>query len=303
MTEPVPARYVGSTIAPALAAPAVGAVLAAFSRSCYLDLTSRIIALVSPELLRGPLNIVVDPQPVFAFEQLPAGAAVRLTPPRLIVASFIDVDLAGASVWNARLAPTTLTDRALLRSRLDRIKTVLAEVPAESLARPEGRPARAVEGMDALYAGLRSSDPEMIALGASRLAGLGAGLTPSGDDVLTGVLVAASLLVPPATPQICRRVFEAVRDRTTRISVAYIDAAAQGEVGEAWHILARSLDSGPDSAVDAAAARVLRFGETSGADMLTGFLLAMSALDESTQSTRSAQSTQLAADDDPREGR
>lgn len=279
MTGPaISVRSIGSTVAGTLAASATGSLLATFSRSCYLDLAGRIVALVAPDLLRGPLNVVVDPPRTFAFAALRAGAAVHLAPPRLAIDGGPTFDLTGARTWDAHLLPLARVDREVLQQRIDRIKRVLAEAPGESLAHPAGRSARAADGMDALYAGLRAADTEAVAFGARRLAGLGAGLTPSGDDVLTGVLVAVSLLAPPHAGPVRRAVMDAVRDRTTRISLAYVEAAARGEAGEAWHLLARHLEGGPDEAVGGAAARVMAFGETSGADMLAGFVLATQAL-------------------------
>jgi len=73
-----------------------------------------------------------------------------------------------------------------------------------------------------------------------------------------------------------------VRGRTTRISEAYLEAAAAGEAGEAWHrLLAILRADGAAGAADdlrAAVQCILAFGETSGADMLAGFSLAMTAL-------------------------
>jgi hypothetical protein len=60
------------------------------------------------------------------------------------------------------------------------------------------------------------------------------------------------------------------RPRTTRISAAYLDAAGQGTATEPWHGLIRALRTRSDG-VRAAVADLLRIGETSGADGLTGF--------------------------------
>lgn len=278
----IPVRFIGSTTAGSLAIPAAGTVLTTFPRSCYVELGGHIIALVLPDLLRGPLNLVIDPPPAFAFEHLPSGATVHLAPPRLTVDGGPSFDLATADVWDAHLAPLRSADpsvdREVLAHRIDGIKSVLADAPADSLAHPGSRSARAAGAMDALYSGLHKSEEEAIAHGARSLAGLGPGLTPSGDDVLTGVLIALALLVPAHTAVVRRAVVDAVRDRTTRISLAYLDAAARGNAGEAWHLLARALDDGPDDAVATAAAQVMAFGETSGADMLAGFVLAAQAL-------------------------
>jgi hypothetical protein len=50
-------------------------------------------------------------------------------------------------------------------------------------------------------------------------------------------------------------------------------AASRRQASEAWHDLIRALPADPDAVVTAAT-RILEIGETSGADMLTGFLFA-----------------------------
>ncbi len=66
----------------------------------------------------------------------------------------------------------------------------------------------------------------------------------------------------------------AAHPHTTRISGAYLDAALRGWAPEPWHDLIRPLAgarAGPPDALRAAVRRLLRIGETSGADALTGF--------------------------------
>ncbi|MGH2399036.1 MAG: DUF2877 domain-containing protein, partial [bacterium] len=133
------------------------------------------------------------------------------------------------------------------------------------------------EGMDALYSALHHQDWPTLGYAADRLVGLGMGLTPSGDDVLAGMLIALHVLRPAVAGTARDLVMKAGRGRTTRISLAYLEAAAQGNAGEAWHALAREL-TGSDPALKTAAQAVMAFGETSGADMLTGFVLAAEAL-------------------------
>ncbi|MDQ7843696.1 MAG: DUF2877 domain-containing protein [Armatimonadota bacterium] len=280
MSASISARWIGSTIADLLERPSSGTTVAVFSRSCYLELRGRIVALVSPALGRGPLNIVAEPRAGFSFGAFAVGAAVRLAPPALTVDPDIRIDLSDAAVWNAGLAALSAGDRARAsrwRWAAGHIAEVLAEAPAASLAHPASRSARAARGMDALFAGLRTGDRTAAATGTALLAGLGAGLTPSGDDVLLGVLVAAALADRARASAIGAEVLKAARGRTTRISLAYLEAASRGEVGEAWHLLARALEGDSDDAVQEATRRVLATGETSGADMLAGFLLGLRA--------------------------
>jgi hypothetical protein len=68
------------------------------------------------------------------------------------------------------------------------------------------------------------------------------------------------------------------RHRTTQISTAYLDAAARGEASEAWHRLVAAMSTSDAMRVVGAAREVLVVGETSGSDMLGGFVLASRAL-------------------------
>lgn len=113
---------------------------------------------------------------------------------------------------------------------------------------------------------------DLLATGApaavSALIGRGDGLTPVGDDVLAGWLVAAR-----ATGADTRRVADAVRahlHRTTSLSATLLLHAADGEAIAPFRAV---LATGGADAV----AALLAVGHTSGAGMLLGAHLALSA--------------------------
>ncbi len=130
-------------------------------------------------------------------------------------------------------------------------------------------------------------DRVMLATAVSKLAGLGPGLTPSGDDVLGGFAAVMVLLSPALSIDGCERVWVAeliaqvAGPRTTLISRVLLDYAAKGEVaeqvGDLLLTLARPLNE--HAAVWQAAERMLAFGATSGADTLLGILLALRVLE------------------------
>ena len=111
----------------------------------------------------------------------------------------------------------------------------------------------------------------MLETGAAQLAGLGGGLTPAGDDFLTGVMLWAWLAHPSPRSQ-CRLLVKAAAPRTTTLSAAFLQAAARGECGVAWHVLLAALSEGGDAELATAVQDVLSHGATSGADALAGFL-------------------------------
>jgi hypothetical protein len=66
--------------------------------------------------------------------------------------------------------------------------------------------------------------------------------------------------------------------RTTRVSGAWLAAAARGEAAVAWHRLVAALAEPTDDGLAPALHGVLRTGHTSGEDALIGFLGAVENL-------------------------
>ncbi|MDR7544695.1 MAG: DUF2877 domain-containing protein [Armatimonadota bacterium] len=268
---------------------AQGTVLAVFERGAYVDLAGHILALTSAADGRGPLSIVLSDR--VALAPVAAGDAVRVENGVLSVGPHAVV-VTGADVWDPALpqptAPTghMRTLRAVeaeLRAGASRESVVaLLEPPARPVREDPGQCAAAdrlapirggLEVIGRFLAGCASVEDVTRAV-ASGVAGRGPGLTPSGDDLLAGVMHAITVWPHIAAPAGGVRAREALAagaiGRTTRISAAYLRAAAGGLAAEPWHGLVRSLDRSA-SAVKAAARRILAMGHTSGADALTGF--------------------------------
>jgi hypothetical protein len=266
--------------------PRSGRVIATFARSCYLAFDGRIVAVVSAELHNGPLNLVVVPTPPFGH--LVIGAQVSSDAHRVQVADAWEIVLDGAIAWDPalsrihRAANDTLLDQ--LRALTD---LIAAEAPAGGLARLSvGRAGgiltplerSASPGLVDLSSGLRQADHARVARGARTLAGRGPGLTPSGDDILVGCLLALTALPHVGGASVREAIAHSARHRTTQISTAYLDAAARGEASEAWHRFVAAMSVSDAVRVVGAARELLVVGETSGSDMLGGFVLAALAL-------------------------
>ncbi len=137
--------------------------------------------------------------------------------------------------------------------------------------------------LDALASQLRQAldgaarpggDAEIRAV-VDRLVGLGPGLTPAGDDVLAGALVALHAASDPRHRALARHVF-AQRERTAAVSAALLDAAAAGRCIPQVARLIVALDGRGD--VDPALAALLAVGHTSGAAIATGIVAALTAV-------------------------
>jgi len=277
----------------------LGVVVATFPRSCYADLDGRIVAFVHEDLGNGPLNVVVAGHP--PFTAVAPGTPLTVTGERIHFGSALAVMWGGAEIWEARCPPwPTLDPGRLARNLTTAQEVLLAEAPAESFARllgargrphgphPRGFPegtgrgeadlaARAREGMATLRESLERRSLAHAVEAARALGGLGPGLTPAGDDVLAGALLALALL-PKEGEDLREAIATTASRQTTRISAAYLEAARMGEASEAWHRLLDVLPGGDRKTIALAARKVMAFGETSGADTLAGFLLAMEAI-------------------------
>lgn len=119
-----------------------------------------------------------------------------------------------------------------------------------------------------------SLPPDALARHLPTLVGRGPGLTPLGDDMVCGWLVAHRAAGVP-TPAVDRAV-RGLLPRTTSLSGELLDCALHGE---ALPQLAAYLAALGTTGAAAAATALLAVGHTSGAGLLHGARLALAALD------------------------
>ena len=110
-----------------------------------------------------------------------------------------------------------------------------------------------------------------------RLQGRGAGLTPSGDDVLAGALLVCAINPRrrPALDGLARSA------RTTRLSRAFLRWAAAGQSIEPAHALLDAAAADDLAAMRAAARSLAQVGATSGKALVAGIALAATQLPSS----------------------
>ena len=120
-----------------------------------------------------------------------------------------------------------------------------------------------------------------------RLAGLGPGLTPSGDDVLGGFAAIMTLLSTQLSADslsrkhIASKIAAVAKPRTTKLSGILLEYASRGEVSEQLGalLLTLMLPAEEFETVLKAADHVLAFGASSGSDTLLGMLLGLQAVE------------------------
>jgi len=276
-----------------------GEILGVHPRSCYLmDEDGEIYAVVQQSLGNGPLHLVIPTSAAHPFQQLTVGETVRSTGDVLMLSDSLDVGLAQAQLWDPKPYVALGADPDVLRQALAALfQAATIDPPAKSLAHllpyleEEDLPEpllqvphfpRSHALMGGLAEGLARRNRRGLKVVTSSMAGLGPGLTPAGDDFLAGVLLALALAqrhrADAELAEIGNMLLETAAPRTHEISAAYLKAAHAGEASDRWHRLLGALASGDPPAIEEAARGVMQTGETSGADMLAGFVTAMRAV-------------------------
>lgn len=248
-------------------------VLAAFPAGVYLEvrteLQPRVIAVLRGDAVRLPNAMVINgPMP-----------GVAVGDEAWVGDGCVEIGGLGlrAHRWWDPAPPLGPAEPALLASWLPLLSGLCERSPRRS----------GLEGNEAavrLALGCAEGSLLRGVTAAEQLVGLGPGLTPSGDDMIAGLLVALRHLGTAAN--VARAVWLAdwlaaavtfdAGGRTTPISAALLHCAARGEAsGEVLAVL-RGLAG--RQALEPALHRLLQLGHTSGADLAWGVRAGLAAV-------------------------
>ncbi len=126
---------------------------------------------------------------------------------------------------------------------------------------------------NSLISSLASADFTSSLTAAKQLAGLGIGMTPSGDDFIMGALYAEWIIHPPEIARVfAEEIATTSAPLTTSLSAAWLRSAGKGEAGILWHRFFDALVSGDEADIQLQITKLLSVGHTSGADSLAGFM-------------------------------
>jgi len=280
VVAPVRARSVSRPVWERLQAGRLdGRIAAAFEHTILLEAANGdLVALVTPAIGDGPLNIVLEASDLRGSLRSNLGGLVQRP-----------ISLEGAAIWEPCPDwPSLRAGRGALAPHLARLRELALECAPEPglLALLGAKDLRgslrsnlgglgfldaARKAAECLRAGWECADATQMSAGAAGLAGLGPGLTPAGDDWLCGLMIWAWLAHADPAP-LCLILSETAAPRTTALSAALLRRAAQGECSAPWHRLLAALQSGSDGALRLGVQALLAQGHTSGADALAGFL-------------------------------
>jgi len=229
-----------------------------FDNACNLfNEHGGVLSVVTAQIGNGPFNIVLGEDIVFS-SHLDIESSIFILEGRLRVGS-MTINLENAKLWNPK------PNWEILYNQKEKILTRLLQLPITNYPSPIPQFSKS------LITALAIADIPASLTAAKKLAGLGIGLTPSGDDFITGALYAAWIIHPfEVVSHLAGEITETTALLTTSLSAAWLKSAGKGEAGVLWHKFFDALISDGDLQLPIAA--LLAVGETSGADALAGFL-------------------------------
>jgi hypothetical protein len=269
-------------------------VLAVFERACNLvNERGQLLSLVGPELGMGPFALMVELGNGRFSDTITPNATVTIQPDRQqLKVGNLTLHWHGAKRWQPRPAwksvgPDKLAEHLPTLRRLlvanapagSLAMILLDDVPASDSPTAASLMATARPPIHRLLQGLVAGDVAACQVATRKLAGLGGGLTPAGDDFLVGTIYALWTCLPDAQATcLATAVAAEAIPLTTTLSAGWLAAAGRGEAGQPWHDLVGALATGQTAAIRPAVQAILATGHTSGADGLAGFLIAATCL-------------------------
>jgi Protein of unknown function (DUF2877) len=267
-------------------------VTAVFDRSAYLKLAGGFVCVGTPEIGDGPINTIVTAPTTASFAALGfhAGIEGQVDAERIVLDDGPIIELSDATIWLPpelpAWTPETLSRGLVSLQAMGKQRRptdglgclIFGSVGTESET-PTARAAAETlaELRASLPAAMRRESAALIARPATLLLGLGPGLTPSGDDLLGGMMLALSALQHITLRDALWDVLAPeLGDLTNEISAMYVALAADG-LGSGALLRALAVIISNDVANTNAVTVASNIGHTSGWDTLAGIAIVCEA--------------------------
>lgn len=257
-------------------------VAAVFERSFYLRSGDLFVCVGEPAIRNGPLTLLADMR-VARLGLQPGELAI--VGENCIAIGAVTFACQGCEPWRPPPWPQAAGPHASTEARASIVRRAATEAPAEGFGRALADADEARAGfvrvarrhLARLHAWLLSEAVQgpSEASTVRDIVGTGHGLTPSGDDVLSGALALLDALGEHAHARLAYAVDQLPSGLTSPLSHCFLRVAAAGHFGEGLHAAAASVVRGD---ADAAIAAIRNIGHSSGWDMLAGIVTALDAV-------------------------
>ena len=251
-----------------------------------MEVKSDLIAVIAGGLHDGPINLRIAAASINSI-------GVTTGQQWSVGSTFLEsrcgsiIDFAHAETWGPKPIDNGI-DRTRLARGLDALhnhllrhplpndglaRLVLSNAPAWSIIEQAASSAicRLETALQACFLGLDPGSVDDV----NELIGLGPGLTPSGDDLLGGMLITCCRLSETSVAERLGETILKSADRTNVVSQAHLRAAALGYGAAPLHDLLDAILRNDRQDIAEALDATAKIGHSSGVDALAGMVLAL----------------------------
>src|SRR6266498_1195252 len=199
-------------------------ILHVFDHACNLIHERReVLSIVTQQIGNGPFNLVVENDIIFS-EHLNLQSPVSISATQLNLGD-LTINTDNAKLWSPR------PDWETLHAKRETILKLLMSLPMTNC-----EPLLHTFLLSTLTTSIVTNDISSSLTAARKLAGLGQGLTPTGDDFILGAVLAAWIIHPPEIASVLmEEITNTAASLTTSLSGAWLRSAGRGEAGVLWH--------------------------------------------------------------------
>ncbi len=269
--------------------PVVGRVHSCYDRTVNIRTPSgRILTLQAEGLLKAPLALSLAGEIEELLPFPPVGTlVVQYIQNKVTAPGALKLIFSGAMEWDGRVHPVTLPTASALSGKAEELSAWLMRHAsgcglAIVLPHLEGTGdhlsfinRKMVEVIRPFLAGRELSSDFLFEI-ADRLLGLGEGLTPSGDDLLVGLLIVLHKIgMLETTLPFARhgRFLQEVMAKTSDLSSEFLRCGMEGDFAEPLVLLVDSLFGQKPDLWPLHAATLAAWGHSSGVDAMVGMVL------------------------------
>lgn len=263
-----------------------GEVTAIFENSIHLTAEDCVLTLGSEKIPNHPFTIRTYTLP----EDISIGNTFYITKRRLFVERYYYLDLRDMPIYTPCFKTKYIVPRENIVRELQACREgaalatgiegffplLIGDVETDQITQ------KVMPVIDKIGLSIRNSDWPGFVKHSEDIVGVGVGLTPSGDDFLTGVLVALYFyntnFAKGFTIDKLETLAMLAGYRTSLFSATLIKAAARGWVLDLISYWLVSLFQGDIKQVRELTEKILKIGHSSGADILLGLITALESI-------------------------
>lgn len=252
-----------------------------FARTINIIIENNMYTIASRQLDNAPATLMVDLESFSPYDFL-LGDPIALSNRIMNLSSYLSIDLNTADFWRSELPDYPGQVHQLYCNLLFAKIYIVEEGKAEWLRESKNEQTPFHKEMQRMLLERTTSLINNFTIDSSveqlkkakQLIGLGQGLTPSGDDFLTGMLLAFSTVKGNQFNKNSwsLHVVKEAKEKTNFISYSTLKYAANGEARETIGSLFQVLFNKKEADVEQELKKVMQIGSSSGTEILWGII-------------------------------